>query len=219
MVAWLRSLPRPLALFCVTDVAGSEMLTNCDLAGLRVPEEISVLGVDNRASWCEPCHPPLSSVAIPWRRVGYGAAHWVARLLAGEKPPEEMTLVAPEEVVTRQSSEMRAIPDPTLADAMAFIRGNACDRITVATVAAHAGIDRRRLERAFRKHLGRSPHDELARIRMDPAKLLLAKTGLNVEDIAERIGLSSNRFWCLFRTAVGTTPAACFGAHRHEAKP
>lgn len=212
---WVKQLPRPCGIFCATDLAAMEVLAMCRYHGIAVPEELAVLGCDNDEYWCETARPPLSSVSIPWRRVGYTAAEWVDRLLMGRKPPRSRyVLIEPTGVVVRQSTDVVAISQPELARALQYTRDHACEGITVKELLDAVGIERRRLYALFTNHLGRTPHEEIRRIQIEKAKELLVNTDLPQREICRAVGLSMVYFNINFRNVVGKSPGAYRAEHR-----
>jgi LacI family transcriptional regulator len=93
---------------------------------VAVPEEVSVIGVDNEILACKLARPPLSSIIPDCRRIGYEAAETLDRIIKGEQPAGQRREIPPYGIVTRQSTDVSMTPDPLLADAMHLIRGNAC---------------------------------------------------------------------------------------------
>jgi len=71
---WLKRLPKPIALFAVTDVHAKPILGICLAEGIAVPEDIAVVGAENDEWFCRLCQPPLSSVEENGRRIGLIAA-------------------------------------------------------------------------------------------------------------------------------------------------
>jgi LacI family transcriptional regulator len=212
---WLKRLPRPCGIFCATDLAAMDVLAMCRWHGIAVPEELAVLGCDNDEYWCETAKPPLSSVSIPWRKVGYTTAEWVDRLLMGGKPPRSRyVLIEPTGVVVRQSTDVVAISQPELARALQYTRDHACEGITVKELLDAVGIERRRLYALFTDHLGRTPHEEIRRIQTEKAKELLVNTDLPQREICRAIGLSMVYFNINFRKIVGMSPGAYRAEHR-----
>jgi LacI family transcriptional regulator len=119
---WLRSLPLPVGLLAVHDFSGAVAIETCVRLGLRVPEDVAVIGVGNDLITCEFSAIPLSSVARNCCAVGYRAAALLDRLMEGEPPPETDVLVPPEGVVQRRSTEMLAVHDPRVSAAVKYIR-------------------------------------------------------------------------------------------------
>ena len=205
---WLQTLPRPLGIVACNDVRGYHVLDACRVLGLAVPEEIAVIGVDNGETFCELCDPPLSSVVPDAERIGYEAAALLARLMEGELPPTDSLQIPPTGVVTRQSSDVLAVEDPTIARAVHFIREHACDGIGVADVLRSQPVSRSVLERGFRKHLGCSPQEEIRRVRLRRVKHLLRETDWPLDRIAEASGYDhSESMMVQFKRAVGRTPS------------
>lgn len=214
----MASLPQPLAVLCCNDVRGRAVVELCLMHGLRVPEQVAVLGVDNDALECELAHPPLSSVATPWRKLGERAAEMLDRMIdaharpANGKPAKVAPgfhPVAPLGVIERQSTDVVAIGDDDVAAAIRYIRDHAHRRIGVTDVLTAVPIARRALEKRFRDQLGRSPLEEIRRVRVDRARQLLAQTELPMPQVADRCGFATAAwFSSAFRALTGETPSA-----------
>jgi LacI family transcriptional regulator len=207
LLAWLRRLPKPAGVMACTDQLGFWLLDACARGGLRVPEEVAVVGVENDDALCPMARPPLSSVALDTERVGYEAAAMLDRLMRGRSPARRVLHVEPLGVVARRSSDVVAVEDGRLARALRHIREHACEGIGVGEVVRGAAISRSTLERGLRRLLGRSPHDELVRVRLDGARRLLLDTDLKLAAVARRAGFRHvQRFCALFKEAYGRTP-------------
>lgn len=203
------ALPRPLGLIACNDIHGLRALDACRRARLAAPEEVAVIGADNDAELCELADPPLSSIAFNPEKVGYEAAALLDRLMAGEAPAAEPLVISPIGVVTRQSTDILAINDPHLAQAIHFIRRHACAGINVQSVLAAAPISRRSLEQRFQRLLGRSPKEEIRRVQIDRAKVLLSETDLPVAAICRQTGFSQPAYFSVaFKQETGMTPTA-----------
>jgi LacI family transcriptional regulator len=210
---WIQSLPKPLGLMACNDFRGIQALDACRRAGIAVPEEVAVIGVDNEELVCTLAYPPLSSVVPNARRIGYEAAALLDRLMRGESEPAAPLAIPPTEVITRLSTDVNAIADPEAAAAMRFIREHACEGIGVDEVLAQVPVSRSVLQRRFRSLLGRSIHAVIAAVRLQRAKELLVETDLSLAVIANRTGFSHVEYLCAaFRQAVGLPP----GAYRRE---
>jgi LacI family transcriptional regulator len=206
---WLAELPKPVAIMASNDVPARALADMCRQLAVRVPEEVAIVGVDNDEVECRLAHPPISSVQLPSERIGYEAAKLLDRLMAGESPPVEPTFLAPLRVVTRQSTDVFAVEDPDVQRALALIRERCGENIGIDAVARHCGTGRRRLERQFRKSLGRTILDEIRRMRIQRASELLVSTNLPTPQIAEKSGFSNaRRFAVVFRECTGETPSS-----------
>lgn len=204
---WLASLPKPCAVFACYDNRGQQVLESCRRRSFRVPEDVAVLGVDNDEVLCNLSPPPLSSVALNPRRVGWEAAALLDRMMRGERIPPESHLIPPVAVVTRQSSDILAVADPKIADALRFIRENACGGIRVSDVLRRCPMARRVLETRFRKLLGRTPREEILRVQLGHVKELLVRTEMPVWQIAERTGFEPEYLSFVFKRQTGVAPS------------
>jgi LacI family transcriptional regulator len=205
--SWLRTLPKPVAIFCSNDVPARDLADVCRQLELRVPQEVALLGVDNDELECGLTWPSLSSVELPAQRIGYEAAWMLDELMRGKKPPSKPLFLPPVRVVTRQSTDTLAVENATVAAALDYIRANLSEEFTVEDIAAGAGVGRRDLERKFRAALDRSVLDEVRTARVDRVKQLLVDTELSMAAVAQRAGFSgSRRMAVVFREVTGATP-------------
>jgi LacI family transcriptional regulator len=210
---WLAGLPRPVGVLACYDPRAREVLDACQAAGLRVPDDVAVLGVDNDELLCDLADPPLTSVVPNAARTGAEAAALLDRLMAGEPVPPTAHLISPTGVVTRQSTDVLAVDDPDVAAAVRFIRANACRGIGVADVLRAVAVSRRVLEVRFAKLLGRTPHEEIVRLQICRAKEILARTALPLAAVADRVGFAHPEYLSVaFKKATGLTP----GAYRRQ---
>lgn len=210
---WVNQLPKPVGIMACTDQLGFWLLDACRRCGAIVPEEVAVVGVENDASLCSMASTPLSSVELNGTAIGYRAAELLDRLMRGGEPPQQPILIEPLGIVTRQSSDIVAIDDPELAAALLYMRENACDGVAVADVLRAVAISRSSLERGLRKLLGRSPNQELLRLKLNRAEELLTHTDLTLTAIAERCGFRRTQHLAeTFREIYGTPP----GQYRRE---
>jgi LacI family transcriptional regulator len=207
--AWVRTLPKPVGVMACYDIKGQQLLDVCRDIGIAVPEQVAVIGVDNDVRLCRLCTPTLSSVVPDTRRAGYEAAQLLDRMMAGEKVSAEGILIPPAGVAKRRSSDTSAIQDPDIVTAMRYIREHACDGITVADVLRVVPLSRRMLEYRFQKLVGRSPHAEILRARIERTSRLLRETKLPLEQIASRTGFAQANYLCVaFKRHVGLSPDA-----------
>jgi LacI family transcriptional regulator len=203
-------LPRPLAVFAGQDNLGATLIEICVRNGIHVPEEVSVLGVDNIELLCEGAVVPLSSIRTRLQEVGYRAAKQLDRLMSGEvtndEPPE---LVSPHSVVVRRSTDVLAVSHTGVVSAIRFIRENYGNPITIEDIGEYAGLSKRGLEKAFLKHLKRSPAAELRRLRISNAQRMLTETNEKIDYIAMTCGYSnSSNLSCAFKKDTGLSPRA-----------
>jgi LacI family transcriptional regulator len=204
---WVQALPTPCAIFAYSDNHARRVLNECLRLGIRVPEEIAVLGCDNDVIDCELSPTPISSVALPLRRIGYEAARMVELHVSGGTLPTEAIRLLPSGIVTRRSTDIIAVQDQSLARAVGYISAHASEPINVSNVAKASGASRRYLERRFKTLLGRTPHEEILRVRVGLAKRLLSETLLPMTKIAESAGFTDSKMMCsAFGRDTGLTP-------------
>jgi LacI family transcriptional regulator len=205
----LLRLPKPLAVFCYNDCVAADIIAACDQQGLRVPDDVAVLGVDNDAMLCESFHTPLSSVRHDLAGMAYEAAALLDHLMAGGRPPAEIKRVPPRGIAARRSTDIVAVDDRDVAAALRFIWDRyALNSLSVDDIAAAAGIHRRLLEKAFRRELGRGINQELVRTRLKAVTLRLESTDDSVTDIASQTGYTRpNHLFRSFREHFGMSPS------------
>ena len=206
---WLRQLAKPAAIFCCEDAPARNLADVCGQIGLKVPEDIALLGCGNDELDCHLSQPALSSISVPSGRIGYEAAALLDRLMSGEAPPQEPLLLPPLHVVTRHSTDIMAIEDPTVQAALEYIRRHAWEDMSVANLAHDIAVGRRLLERRFRSILGRSVLEEIHRVRVERAKELLTDTHLHISVVAAQSGFpSARRLDVVFTKLTGLSPTA-----------
>ena len=188
---WAVGLPRPSGVLASEDWFAWHAIGECQAAGLRVPDDLAVMGVGDDEPWCGLAPVPLTSVALAPEAVGYRAAALLGRLMRGDRVPPAAVLVPPAGVVPRRSTDVVAADDPDVADALRFIHAHAGRGCGVGDVLRAVAIDRRRLERWCRRHLGRSPLAEIQRVRMAHVKRLLADTDDPLPSVARTAGFAT----------------------------
>lgn len=211
VIDWLRSLPKPIGILAVDDTFASDLAEACRSGAIPVPDHVAIIGVNNDDLLCESAFPPLTSIECNFSRMGFLAARMMDRMLRGQqlKPEERLTELPPVSVHQRSSTDILAIDQPDVVDALRFIRDHACDPCSVDDVLRAVPVSRRTLERQFSATLGRTLHDEITRVRFDTARRLLTQSDLSVDEIAPRCGFAAvQSFVRAFRESEGATPAA-----------
>lgn len=193
--AWLKELPKPVGVFCWATQGGQDVLQACVLAGLDVPGEVAVLGGDDDELLCSTSWPPLSGIITPAEQIGAEAARLLDQLMRGERKPSDEIHIDPVGISTRQSTDTLAIHDHAVAAALRFIRTQSHRPIQVADVLREVPVSRRALERRFEHALGRTPSEEIRRVRLAMAVELLVNTELPIPDVAVRCGFSSPQYF------------------------
>lgn len=207
MEAWLKELPKPIALFAPNDRRGKQVLDACLDAGIAVPDDIAVLGVDNDEWVCEASVPTLSSIRCNPRPAGYKIAGHLDRLMQGKKLRKKEFLIEPTRVVTRQSTEWSAISDQRVARALSFIRLNVTNpQLCVTDVSRAVGLSRRATEVRFRNATGRTIREEIEHVRLERLRALLVETDQRINDLAGTCGFRcQTHLGRIFRKRFGMT--------------
>ncbi len=218
----LSGLPRPAAIMACNDGEAVRIIDACRSCGLNVPGDVAVLGNGNDPLLCPSTHPELSSVQLPFKKLGYLAAETLSKLMAGKRLTR-LSLVLPQGITIRQSTDTVAVTDPVVSLAVRIIRDQARTALSVAQVvdgisasgAFPRGISRSTLERRFQRSLGHSVIREIHNTKLGQAKQLLIETRLNVADIARNLGFSRERLlYELFKRYEGMPPNAFRAKHQ-----
>ena len=192
LVKWLAGLSTPVGLFAVTDYRARQVLDACRQIGLRVPQQVAVIGVDNEEVICVHVQPQLTSVGRNNQQEGYHAAAMLDQLIRGRKIENTEEMIPPLGVVARQSTETVAFEDARLCQAIEYLNKHIEDPIGVQELASHVGVSRRWMEYAFRDALKESPYQYIRNRRLKLAQQLLEEEPTSkIYQIARRTGFSS----------------------------
>jgi LacI family transcriptional regulator len=217
LAEWLRGLPKPVGVMTCNDDRGQHVTEACANANLDVPYEVAVIGVDNDDQVCDISNPPLSSVALDVDKAGFKASELLDRMMAGQKLPPQTVTVHPNRVVTRQSTNVVAVEDKLVSQALNFIHQNAQRLIQVEDVVKALSVSRRNLHDKFMKTLGRSVFDEIKRVRIDLISQMLIETDLSISDIAFSLGYdNTNHIARYFKQKMGLSPLEYRKHHGHR---
>ncbi len=202
----LKSLPKPLAVYCNRDYAGAEVINSCMRHDISVPFDVAVLGKHNNELVCNALLPQLSSVDNSLVKLGYKAAELLDQMIDG-KNIDRKTTIPPQGVVSRASTELLAVKHKNLQKALAFIKENFREPIGVGEVTSVVAMSERGLQQAFKTHLDCSIAEVIFKHRLECTKNLLQTTDWPIEVVAQRSGFKSMRnFFSRFKKRVGVTP-------------
>jgi LacI family transcriptional regulator len=205
--AVMKKVPKPMAIFAPSDVTCVHVMQSAMALGLKVPEDAAILGANNDELICDFAPVPLSSVRLNFTQWGFEGAALLDEVMQGQAPEKNVPLIRPVGVVSRQSTNIRLVPDEQVAKALRYIWDHLDHPLTVDEIAGHVGVSRATLGRLFRKHMRRSIIDEIASNRLEKARELLALGKLPVKEVAAACGFSTpNYFNNVFRKATGATP-------------
>ncbi len=203
----LAKQPAPLAVLTFSDYDASAVMDACAMQSLRIPDDVAILGVNNSELVCDFLPVPLSSINHDMERIGYEGAVLLDQLMAGKAPPENPVLIEPRGIKLRQSTDILAVSHPAVRAALRFLQENYSLPVGGPEAAATAGVSRHALAKLFRRHLNRTVHDELLRIRLQHACKLLQQPDPSASAIATLTGFCHpSHLTNSFREHFGLTP-------------
>jgi len=206
-IAWLHSLPKPIGIIAVSDARARQLLQACLTAGIAVPEQVALIGIDNDPLTRTLTRVPLSSVMQGTERMGRTAAKLLHQMLHGLPSTGSQILVPPEAINVQTSSLHKPLGHPYVMQARHFIRQFACQGIKTEQVANYVGVSRSSLEAHFRSELGRSVHDEILAFKLTAAADSLRKSSVGIAEIAQACGFKSAQYLhYVFKREFGCTP-------------
>ncbi len=206
-VAWLRKMPSPLGFLASSDELAIRFCNWAMHAGIRIPDDLAVLGRGNALVICESSIPTITSFDLDEEGRTRVACELLARLMAGEAAPAEPVRIPPKGIIERESTHVLATSDRVVAAALRYMWDHLDSNLSVDEVADAVGISGRQLGRHFQQALGRTINEELRRKRMEEARRLLRTTDHAIADIVPLVGFASvPYFHRAFLRAFGTTP-------------
>ena len=179
---WLRDLPKPTAVFVAHDPRAIEVLHLAGEPGLRVPDDMAVLGVDDDTIICHMADPPLSSIRPDCELSGHLAMELLAKMFRGQKVPRK-SVVPVKEIVGRRSTAPSTYAGRLVEAASELIATRACDIASVSEIASKLHVSRRLLDLRFREIKGTSVLEALIAVRLENVKALLDSTSLSIGEI------------------------------------
>jgi len=204
----LLGLPRPLAILAHSDGTASSAMQLAFYLGIAVPEEFTFLGIGDLVPICESLHPTLSSIRLPGEKLGFEVgAHLAAHF--SEKPLDTFLKIPPAEIIRRQSTRQYAVSDPIIAKALTIMRQNATEAFTINDLAEQLPLSKRSFNDRFRKFVGRTPKEELIRMRLGIARERLLTTNHTVLHVAMDAGFPDvDSMVSAFKKHMKLTPSA-----------
>lgn len=204
---WLKSLPKPIALMACDDSQGQHITEACKHVGFRIPDEVSVLGVDNDTMICELSDPPLSSVSLNTEKAGYEAAKLMDHMIKNGHEQHHDIVVKPTQIVTRQSTDIYATNDQYISTALIYIHQNIDKNLKVDDVVMQVPLSRRSLEKRFQNITGYPVYEYIFNLRIEKFTQKLLETDMTIFEIALDLGLNdSKNIARQFKQVKGCTP-------------
>lgn len=208
---WIKTLPKPCGILADSDRRGRLLLEVCRACHIRVPGEISVIGVDNDPLLCGLCSPQLTSIDPGFRLIGWKAAEILdLRMRQGTKTPWPVqTVVLPLAVTTRASTDILKSSDPAAVRALQLIERHPASGTSPEAVCREVGLSRSGLDTRLKSSFGLTLSGAILKTRLSRASEMISGTTLPLKEIAQTCGFSSvQHMTTLFRKRLGVTPAA-----------
>jgi len=207
LCAHIKQVPKPLGIFAANDEHALHVLEACESANVPVPEQVAIVGAENYLLAPDAMQTPISSVDTNLETLGYRGAALLDELMNGKKAPAEPIRVPALGMIVRKSSDLLAVKHKGVANSLRFIWEHCHEMIGVENLVGVAAMSRRGLHKAFMEHLGRTPGQELQRVRIERAKRLLRESGYKLEVLANMCGYQSANSFCIaFKQATGMSP-------------
>ena len=209
LVRDLRATPKPLGVMAFNDFDAALVEDACVDAGLRVPDDVGIVGVDNNDLVVNCLPVPLTSVRPELERIGYEGAALLAQLMDGAAAPTETKIIPPAGVEARASTDTTPASHPLVRRALIYMRQHLGEKLTGERLAAACGTSRRTLETAFVSDIQRTPHAQLLQLRLREACRRLAESGDSVETVARACGFAHGpHLHAEFKRNQGLSPRA-----------
>ena len=205
---WLRALPKPVAVMACDDNQGNALIEACNSAGVKIPSEVSVIGVDNDEVVCTLSNPTLSSISVDIEQGGFETARMTVRMLQDPFYKGSDITLRPKRIVHRVSTSAYATTDKEVLTALQFIRQNLGKKISVEDVLEQVPLSRRILEVRFKKVIGYSIYQYISQQRISRFGELLLETNDSIQEIAYKMGEDDAKAICRrFKELKGCTPS------------
>jgi LacI family transcriptional regulator len=207
LAAQIKQARKPVGIFAANDEHALHLLEACEGANIQVPEQVAIVGAENYLLAPDAMHTPISSVDTNLETLGYRGAALLDEMMNGKKPSPEPIRVPAQGVIVRKSSDLLAVNHKGVANSLRFIWEHCHEMIGVEDLVGVAAMSRRGLHKAFMEHLGRTPGQELQRVRVERAKRLLRESSYKLEVLSNMCGYQSANSFCIaFKQAIGMSP-------------
>ena len=207
LAAQIKRVTKPLGIFAANDEQALDVLESCQAIGVTVPEQVAIVGAENYLLAPDAMLTPVSSVDTNLEQLGYTGAALLDKLMNGGLAPKQPIRVPASALIARKSSDLLAVNNKGVANSLRFIWEHYHEPINVNDLVGAAAMSRRGLHKAFLDNLGRTPGQELLRVRIERAKRLLGDRDHKIEVVAGMSGFkSANSFCVTFKQATGMSP-------------
>ena len=185
---WLRSIPKPIGIMACDDNQGNNLVEACHSAGVKIPSEVSVMGVDNDELLCSLGSTALSSIYVDIEDGGYRTAELIEQLVTNPDIRVGDVVLRPIKVIERISTAAFATDDVQIQKAVKFIHQNYQKKISVSDVMEEVALSRRLLERRFKSVTGQTLYQYISDQKIRHFAEMLHDTNDQVVNIALSLG-------------------------------
>ena len=207
IMEWLKSLPKPVAMFCCDDAHALFVAETCKVLGIRIPEDIAVLGVDNDDLLCNISDPPISSIEMDVENGGYMTCRRLHQQIVQKKNIPFNIVIGSLGIKERASTNTYNISDPQVLKIVRYIDSAYSTEIRIDDILRLVPMSRRSVEMRFKKATGMTVYQYLLGVRVEHMAYLLSTTDHQFADIAYEVGFrDSANISRTFRKFKGCTP-------------
>ena len=205
---WVETWEPPIGVLVGNDLHCRYLIETCRAKGLKVPQDVAIVGTSNEPAICSSPYPTLTSIDLDYELIGYRAASKLDEMMNGRESSTIIEYSPPRGLIPRQSTDSLAADDPLVANALRFISENGHERILVDDVVFSSGTNRRTLERKFRASMGCTIAEEISRLRIERSKRLMMETNASFKSLAMDLGFrNADHFSKVFSRFENITPS------------
>lgn len=208
LITWLKNLPKPIGILCCNDDFGQMLINACSLGGLKIPQDIAVLGIDNDELLCNIASPNLSSIARNHVKAAFSTCEMLNNMMTTGEWAAEMIMTEPVQVIVRASTDTIASDDNEVIKAIQHIRRSVHLPLMVEDVVKVTNLSRRTLYTRFKQITGNTINEEIQQQKLKRFKELLKNQKLSIKEVAFQLGFNNTSHvsrW--FGSIEGMSPA------------
>lgn len=204
---WIISLPKPVAIFACDDSFAIQISEICKINNINIPDDVSLLGVDNDELICNLSDPPISSIVLDAENGGYDLGRKIQESLQKDEYRSFNISINPIRIEERKSTEKYSIKNRYILEIVNHIRKNFHLDLNINSLVQLAPLSRRNLEIKFKDEMGISIYQFILNLRMENFAYLLISTDLPLPEIIFRSGFNDySNVYRMFKRIKGHTP-------------
>ena len=206
---WIKTLPKPCGIFAANDTTASMTAMACAMESIRIPEDASIIGVDDDKSVCCNILPNLSSVHPDKVKGGYLAAKLLSRAIRNPKWKGRQVEYTTNGVSRRGSTRILTRKDSEVDAALWLIEQKACSGLSVREVHGCFRCSGRLADIRFQAITHKTVLEAIHEVRLAKVRALLSDPDQDLEPIANLCGYTNRNSLCkFFKAKTGLTLSA-----------